>query len=217
MALGDLFGSMPFIGGNSSGGGVLGLLNLAMIVIGTFVVIGGIVFYFWKRSQWNIKKVYFKIPRDVKYLSGDDEIDIDKIQCSIDKETGKGQYDTKRGVVFLKRKGKKKVPMKPFNIAKYLQADGSLEVVQIGADQYLPVIPQSYTLCQDTQTGERSILVNLNADKSESKAWKESFERNAKQAFSIVNLLQQYQVPIMIGLVIVLWGIQLLILYNKIT
>lgn len=212
MALNDILGSIGM-----SGGGFMNYITLILIVICAIIVIGSIIFFFYNLRRWNIKKVTFWIPRDVKYLEKGKELDIDKIQCSIDEEMGKGLYDSKKGVTFIKRKGKKKAEMKPFNIARYLNAKGNLHVMQIGADQYVPIIPQSFTMCQDPETGERAVLVNLNADRSESKAWKESFERNAKQAFSISNLLQQYQVPIMIGLVIILWGIQLFILYNKIT
>ena len=214
MAMNDLLGSIGLGGG--TGEGMMGLVWLMLIVIGTFIVLGGIVYFFYNMRRWNIKKVYFRIPRDVKYAYEGKELDLANLKCSVKKETGKGIYDAKKGVVFVKRKGKKKVEMKPFNLSQYLDADGNLEVIQTGADNFIPVMPKSYVVYEDDKTGERVALIDLTVDRSESKAWKTSFERNAKQAFSIVNLLQQYQVPIMIGLVIMLWGIQLFILYNKI-
>jgi len=63
---------------------------------------------------------------------------------------------------------------------------------------------------------ERAALLNMRIDTIEDKAWSTYCEREGKSTYSIVSLLSQYAVPISIGLVIVLWGIQFIILYQRI-
>lgn len=212
MALNDILGGMDL-----GIGGVGGVANLVTIVAAAFcglLLVAGIIWFFYNKKRWNIKKVTFRLPREVKFLKEGETLDLNGIRGIVDKEIGKGSYDAKKGVVFLKRKGKRKTPMKPFNISEYLDGSGELEVVQIGSDEYVPVIPRSYMLYEDEQGGTCA-FVSLKADMSESRSWKNSFEREAKSAFSIMALFREYAPIIAIGLVIFLWGIQLLLLYNR--
>lgn len=208
-AINELFGNLGF-GGMGNVGEIITLILIALI---TLSLIGSILFFFYNRKKWNLK-VEFKLPRSVKYRKSKN-VTLDDLQGSIESEWGKGYYNTRRGVVFLKRKGKKKISMKPFNVNKYLQGQ-TLTVVQAGAIDYIPVMPESYLLYVDDETNEECALLEIKTDTTQSKPWKSSFERETKQAFSIVNILREYAPYLAIGLVILLWGIQLMILYNKI-
>lgn len=208
MALNDLLGGI----GLGSGGTLLNLITIVAISFGAIVIIGGLVWYFISRRQWNIK-VEFKLPRSVKYNTG--RLDINSVEGFVDAEIGKGSYNAKRGTVFLKRKGKRKISMKPFNINRYLQGS-ILTVVQVGAEDYIPVLPTSYLVYTDEETKEDCALLKIDADRSQSKSWRSSFERESKQAFSIISILREYAPYIAIGLVIFLWGLQMLLLYNRI-
>lgn len=212
MALNDILGGLNL--GIGGAGGLFSLVTMVALAFCGLLVAGGIIWFFNNKKRWNIKKVMFRLPREVQFLQEGQTLNLNEIKGFIDKEVGKGSYDPKRGVVFLKRKGKKKIAMKPFNISEYLDGSGELEVVQIGSDEYVPVIPRSYMIYQDDD-GNTCALVNLKADMSESRSWKNSFEREAKSAFSIMALLREYAPIIAIGLVIFLWGIQLLLLYNR--
>lgn len=211
MAIGDLFGSFGFGGG----GGLFDLIFMIFVAVLALIFIIGIFFYFKSRKQWNIK-VEFKLPRSVRYGETDEgAVDIDRIDGLIDAEWGKGSFNAKKGVCWLKRKGRKKVKMRPFNISRYLQGN-ILTVVQIGAEDYRPVMPESYMVYEDDKTKADMALLKLKVDTSESKAWKNSFERDAKSTYSIINLFREYAPILAIGIVILLWGIQMMILYNRI-
>ena len=196
-SLGSLFSSVKYI--------VIGFVVIAAII--------GILWFFWNKKNWNLK-VEFKLPRSVKYLKEGEKLGIDDVNGFVDSEWGKGFYNSKTGVVFLKRKGKRKIPMKPFNLARYLQGRETLTVVQVGAEDYMPVIPESY-LIYENEKGDCASLLNVKADISESKSWRVQYEREAKKAYSIMGLLDKYGTWIGIGLVIFLWGVQFVMLYNK--
>lgn len=210
MALGELLGTI----GIGSGGTIYNLIIIVSISLCAAAAGGGIIWYFVSRRQWNIR-VEFKLPRSVGYNKDKfGRIDVNSVEGFVLGEIGKGSYNAKKGTVFLKRKKKKKIAMKPFNVNRYLQGD-VLTVVQVGAEEYLPVLPTSYLIYTDEETKEDCALLKLNADVSQSRAWKNSFEREAKQAFSIASLLREYAPYIAIGLVIFLWGVQMLLLYNR--
>lgn len=212
-SFGDLLGSIG-IGGGGGGSNLLTLVWLFAIVIFSFMAIGGIIYFFYNKKSWNLK-VEFKLPRSVKYLREGEDLDVNDVQGFVGAEWGKGCYNARKGVVWLKRKGLKKIKMKPFNITRYLQ-NKTLTVIQVGATDYLPVLPESFLILEDENTGEQATVLSIKADTSESKSWKNSFEREAKQAYSIVSMLREYAPIIAIGIVIFLWGIQMLLLYTRI-
>lgn len=197
MALQDLFGGMF---GNLFGGSILTLFVYMFLGLLIMLIIGGSFAYFIvKKKRWFIK-VEFKIPRsDGRIMNA---------------EWGKGTYNAKKGVVFVKRKGKKQVPMKPFDVKRYLQGNDLLTVVQLGIEDYRPVLPESFIEMYDDKTGEEAAYLKVKIDTSESKAWKQSFERDAKNAYSIASILQQYAQYIGFGILFfmifvgfaVLWG-----------
>jgi hypothetical protein len=197
-AFDDLVGRLPIFGG----GNLATLALYLLLAMGLVIVFGVIIFYLWKRKKWNLF-VEFKIPRsDGRF---------------VDAEWGKGSYNAVRGVVYVKRKGLKKSPMKPFDIKKYIQGKNILTVVQRGVNDYLPVMVDSWIEMQDDETGEEASLLESTTDMSESRAWRIGFERSAKSIYSITSLLDKYAVPISIGLIMVLWAIQFIIIYMKVT
>jgi len=195
--LGDVF---------SSGGGALGLFkNTSLIIAGLFVlgICGYAVYHFtYKKKNWNID-VEIKIPRsDGKLVTA---------------EWGKGNYNEVKGACFIKRKGKQAVAMKPFDPKKYLQGEKILTVLQLSPGHYVPILPESFLKVTDSETKEVCIVAHLNADLSKSKAWARTFERDSKNAFSIINLLKEYAPFIGIGIILFMNFAGFAILYSKVT
>lgn len=175
---------------------------ITVLVICTVIgCVGGLLIYaVWNSKRWNLK-VEFKIPRsDGKIVNG---------------EWGKGIYNAQKGIVYVKRKGFKKVLMKAFDTKKYLQGSNLLTVVQLSPIHYIPVLPRTYTRLIDEKTGKQAALMDLYADFSESKSWKNSVERDFKKAFSISNFMQQFQVPIAIGITALMIFIGFAIIWGR--
>jgi hypothetical protein len=144
-------------------------------------------------------KVEFKIPRTVrKVRTREGTI---RVLGTLNKEWGKGFYDAKKGSVFVQRKGKKAVAMKPFDVKQYLSDANILTVIQTGIEDYRPVKDESYIEIED-EYGDKSALVRAIIDTSESKSWKNTFEREAKMAYSIKNWLQEHGAIVAMGLVL---------------
>lgn len=199
-AIDELFGSIGF-GGSGSGGF---MSNIVIILIGTMVLAicgGGIWWLVYKRKNYNIK-VEFKIPRNIKVFHKRDG--SYKISGTLNKEWGKGFYNGKKGVVFVKRKGKKPIPMKPFDIKRFLSSGNILTVIQVGIEDYRPIVDDSYIEVIDDETGEEAALINARIDTSESKSWKNSFERDAKTAYTIKNFLGEHGALVAMGLVLLM-------------
>lgn len=190
--IGDIIGKLGI-----GGGGLLP--NLGAILAGTFGlgVAGMAVWWFVKkRKNWNIK-VEFKIPRNLQEKNG-------STTGTLNKEWGKGYYDAVKGTCFIKRKGKKAVPMKPFDIKRYLSTGNILTVLQIGIEDYRPVLDESYIEVIDSETGEEGALIKAKIDTSESKSWKNSFEREAKATYSIKNWIAEHGGLVAMGLVLMM-------------
>lgn len=198
--LGDIFGSLGL--GNIASGGIMNLIIymiLGVLIMGSI----GAFFYsiYYKKKKWFLN-VEVKMPRsDGNFLNA---------------EWAKGTYDAKRGVVLIKRHKKKAVPMKPFDIKRYLQGQNILSVVQIGIEEFKPVLPQSFLTMYDDSTGEEASIMKMKVDTSESKAWKESFERDSKNAYSIQSLLGQYAQYIGFGILFFMIFVGFAILYGRI-
>jgi len=200
MAVGEIFGK---IGG---GFGANILTNAIIVLLGIGVICGcgfGVYYWVYKKKHWNIKVELKMIRSDYKL---------------IDAEWGKGFYDVSKGVCYIKRKGRKPIPMKPFSINKYLQGRRNiLTVVQISPEEFLPILPTSFIEMEDDETGETAILEKIKTDTSMSKAWKSNFERQAKEAYTIINLLKQYAQYIGLGIVLFMNFAGFAILYSKVT
>lgn len=197
-AMGDLFGSISMGGSGKFGS------NLLYISIGAIIltVCGlGLWWFFKKRKAYNIK-VEVKIPRNIKQIKYKDG--TVRITGTLNKEWGKGFYNAKKGVVYIKRKGKKPVPMKPFDIKQFLSTGNILTVIQIGIEDYRPVLDESYIEVVDSETGEEAALIRAKIDTSESKSWKNSFEREAKLTYSIKNWVSEHGGLVAMGLVLMM-------------
>ncbi len=197
MGIGDLLGGIG-IGGGGSGN----FLNTIMsVLIGTVVlaICGGALWFFViKRKKWNIK-VEFKIPRNIRKIKlRDGSV---KVIGTINKEWGKGYYDAKNGVVLVKRRKKKPVPMKPFDVKTYLSSDNILTVIQVGVEDYRPVVDESYIRLKDAKSGDKFALVNAQIDTSEGKSWRNSYERERKNTYAISNWLKEHGQTLAMGLV----------------
>lgn len=192
----DLFGG---IGANPFGGS--GLMDVVLAIFLGITAVGIIVGFFWfilvKRKNWNIK-VEFRIPRDVR------EMEDGRIKGTINKEWGKGYYNYRSGVVYVKRKGKKPVPMKPFDIKRYLSGSSILTVTQVGIDDYRPVLDDSYLEVIDDKTGEEAVLIKIKTDTSGAKSWRNQFERDSKATYNIMSFLQQHGEKLIWGLIILI-------------
>jgi len=216
MAAFDLFGGL-------SVGGFWGIVTIIFwaTMIGVPVLVILFFFFRWiyKKKVWNLD-VEFKLPRsDGKFMNA---------------EWGIGSYNIKRGVCYVKRKKKRKVPMKPFDINKYLQGTKTLTVVQVGAENYLPVLPESWeemineeplrdkdgNIREDEEGNpiyEKVALIDIKINTLKDKAWKDSFEREAKMAYSIMSLLREYAIYLGIGILLLCNFVGFAILWAKIT
>ncbi len=185
------------------GGGGSDIIIAIVLGITALSIVGGVIFYFYKKSLWNLD-VEFKFMRSDGTL--------------VTAEWGKGMFNAKRGVVFLKRpvKGTAKVPMPPFDVKRYLQGSKVLTVMQVGVEQYVPVLPESFLEMKDDKTGDMANLMKFKVDLTESRSWRNQFEREAKQAYTIMGLFQQYANFIGIGLVLMMQLIGFAILYTRI-
>lgn len=197
--LSDIFGGIGGVGG------VFGLLkNTGFILLALFVlsICVWLVYSFgYKRKRWNLN-VEIKIPRsDGKLITA---------------EWGQGHYDNSKGVCFIKRKGKSQVPMKPFDPKVFLQGEKVLTVIQLAPNHYLPCLPESFLEVIDEETGIEASVIKIKSDLSESKSWKNSFERDSKQAFSIINLLKEYAPFIGVGIILFMNFAGFAILYSKV-
>lgn len=194
--LGDILSKIGIGGGG--GNNIISIGASIFIGVVALAIIGGVLWFFLvKRKNWNIK-VNFKIPRDVR------EAEDGQITGTINKERGKGYYNSRQGVVYVKRKGKRPVPMKPFDIKRYLSANSELDVIQVGLEDYRPILDESYLELVDDQTGEEAALIKIKTDISGSKSWRNQFERDNKATYSIMSFLQQHGQMIMWGFVILI-------------
>lgn len=176
--------------------GLMILIGSLMVVV--LVIISIIGFFTWQRKRWNLQ-VEIKLPRS------DGKI--------INAEWGKGYFDSKRGVVFIKRPGflSPKIALKIFDPKRYLQGDRLLTVIQLSPVDYRPVLPESYLELEveyeDEKTGEITIVkesvLNIKCDTGHSKAWQQAFDAASKQAYSLRSFMQQFQTPIAIAIVLV--------------
>lgn len=130
------------------------------------------------RKRWNLK-VEFKMVRS------DGRITVP--------EWGKGQYDAKSGIIWLKRKGMrmKKEGVKAMRLDRYLQGQNTITVVG-NPGNWRIVIPDSFLEVVDTDTGEEATVITLKTDTREDKSWSTYFERLAGQTFTIQSFMAEY-------------------------
>jgi len=189
MVEGDLMGTVGVYVGKFIGWGIW-----AIIIILTLVVVIVAIVWSLKRKKWNLR-VEIKLPRS------DGKI--------INSEKAKGYFDTKNGFISLKRKGVRAIDMKPFNTSKYLQGDRYLEVLQVGPDDYIPILPKSYkTIIKgDAKEGEQEKfgLLEIEGDMGERKQWASHSAEAALNRFTLKSFLDKHQFAI--SIIIIMFGL----------
>ena len=203
--LGNILGSIA----KGSGTTVNIVIIILVIIFVVGVIIAGISLFFWNKKRYNIRVEIKKVRSDGKVVSG---------------EWAKGLYSAKRGAMFIKRnKIRKSIPVKVFDIRKYLQGEDLLTVIQVAPEDFRPVLCESYTSYiteyEDEDTGKiikvKEAILNIKVDSGLNKPWKSSFENASKRAYSLVSLIQQFQTPIAIGIVIICCFVGFAIMWTK--
>lgn len=165
-----------------------------LIILLAFGLVIGAVIWAKRRKKWNLR-VEIKLPRS------DGKI--------INSEKAKGFYDTKGGFVSLKRKGISAIDMKPFNVNKYLQGENYLEVLQVGPDDFIPILPKSYMkiLKSNAKEGEQRefALLEIEGDMGERKQWASNAADSAMNRFTLKNFLKEHQFAI--SIIIIMFGL----------
>jgi hypothetical protein len=197
-----------------SGGGLIDLI--IAISIGTIAIgiIAWLIYYFVKKKINYDLKVEFRLPRNLQRIK--DENGNEKMTGTIRKEWGKGYYDAKKGIVYIKRKRKTPIPMKPFNIKEFLSDNNILTVLQVGVEDYRPVLEDSYLEVVDYDSGEEGALIKAKIDTSESKTWKNSYERERKATYTISGWLQEHGQLLGFGFILICIFVGFAIVYGKI-
>ncbi len=214
MATTDVIGSI-----GSGAQATFGTVILTFIIGGIAIILllGGIAMWYLKK-RWNLK-VEIKLPRsDGKIIMG---------------EWGKGFYNAKKGVVFIKRPRMLigSIPMKVFDVKKYLQGTDLLTVIQVAPEDYRPVLNDSWTEYKTERKDrngeiilddkgkpiwEKVAILDVQIDTGLNKAWKSSWEAAAKRAYSLQSFFTQFQTPIAIGIVILTSFVGFAILWTRI-
>jgi len=171
-----------------------------LVIVGLLVLtVVGVLAY--KRKRWNLRT-------EVKIVGNDGRI--------IDSENAKGHYAVKEGIVDIKRKGIKASGIKPFDLKKYRQGTKFIEVLQIGANDYLPVHPKSYQVITDEKTGEKYALLEIEGDLSKRKTWTTYMERTGKDRFTLQGLLSKHWRALELGLIMFAMFIGFAVLWTKV-
>ncbi len=187
---------------SGAGPALTGFLIVIGVIVFILLIFGGFFFYWWTKKRWNLR-VEVKLPRSDGHL--------------ISAEWAKGYYNAKRGVVLIKRKKTRAIAMPVFDIRKYLQGVDILTVLQVGPEDYRPVLNTSWETHEveyeetDDKTGKltgevktvKDSILNIKVDTGLNKAWKSAWEAAAKKAYSLQSFFNQFQTPIAIGIVLI--------------
>ena len=178
------------------------VLTWVLVAAGGLVVLlllGSIGWWAYRKKKWNLR-VEIKMPRSDGKL--------------IISEKANGHYDSNAGIVDIKRKKMRAVGMKPFDVREYLQGSNFLEVMQVGAKQYIPMHPKSYEKFttihkykdkktkQDVEEETDYYTMKFVADVDKRKTWKTYFERTAKDRFTLLGFLSKHWRAIEISIIV---------------
>ena len=203
----DSIGSM--LSGVLSGSGSAFMTGLIVIgsVIVVLLIIGGIFALWFFKKRYNLKVEVKTIRSDGKIING---------------EWAKGIFNAGRGVVYIKRKGLRTVPMKVFDIRRYLQGSDLLTVIQVASEDYRPVINDSWTehtVEYEDDAGktyeQKESVLNIKVDSGLNKAWKSAWDNASKKAYSISTFFTQFQAPITIAIVLIAIFVGFAIIWNR--
>jgi hypothetical protein len=193
-------------------GGISVTVQIILYTLGAIialVIIGLFIWWIYSRRKWNLS-VEFKLTRNDGRITN--------------AEWGKGFYNSKQGVVFVKRPKGRAIPIKIFDIRRYIQGDRIITVLQVGPEDFRPILNDSWTeyiqTYKDDVTGEirevKESILNIKVDSGLNKAWKSAWDSAAKNAYSIRSFLSQFQTPVAIGIVIICCFVGFAILWSKI-
>lgn len=189
------------------------VLMTIVIIVGIclliLLVFGGLFALYWYKKRYNLLAEIKMIRSDGKIVLG---------------EWGKGLFNSKRGVLLIKRKKMKAVPIKIIDIKRYLQGLDLVTVIQLGPNDFRPVINDSWTEhiieYVDEKTGElvkvKEAVLNIKVDTGDNKSWESAYQASSKKAFSISSILQMFQVPIAIAIVLISVFVGFAIIWTKI-
>jgi len=175
---------------------------VGLVVLSFF---GGIGIWAAKRKKWNLR-VEIKMPRSDGLI--------------INSEKAKGHLDVIQGVVSIKRKRLRASEMKPFNISKYVQGTNYLEILQIGPDDFVPILPKSYTIINNAKAKEgqqkKFALLEIEGDLGERRQWAFHAAKNAKNRFTLAGFLDKYQFAIQMAIILFAMFIGFTALWSKV-
>lgn len=199
--------AQSFVGGTAS------VLFYGAVIIVLIIILGLIGAWWFFKKRWNLN-VEFKLTRNDGRITN--------------AEWGQGYFNAKRGVVYVKRPGAGRfsngLPIKIFDIRRYIQGDSIITILQVGPEDFRPVLNDSWTehvtTKKDAVTGEmvqvKESVLNIKVDSGLNKAWKSSWDAAAKNAYSIRSFFSQFQTPIAIGIVVICCFVGFAILWTKV-
>lgn len=193
----------------SSGTGT-SIWMIVVIIIGLgvgFLLLGVTAWWWFFKKKWNLK-AEIKLTRSGGRVTS--------------AEWGKAYFDAKKGVCFVKRPGKmqRAIPIKMFDIRKYIQGDNIVTFIQVSPEDYRPILNDSWEEYEDDEpmkdkdgnlvkdiegnlVYEKAAMMNLRVDPGLNKAWSAAWRQAAKQAYSLKSFFTQFQTPIAIAIVII--------------
>lgn len=167
-----------------------GLGFWSLIVIGIIIVlaliVGGVIVWRQQKRKW-----YLKI--EFKMIRSDGKIIVP--------EWGKGFYDSKKGILWVKRNKLRKEYIKATDLKLYLQGQDTITVVG-NSGNWKPIIPDSFIEVIDNETGEEASMMSVRVDMREDKPWAVQTERMLEDAFSIASFWNSIKDYLGWGLVI---------------
>ena len=137
----------------------ISLIWYVVLGVGVLILLSVIFVLWYFRKRWNLTVIFELTRNDAKLTN-----------CEI----GKGFYDSKRGVVYVRRptmgKFSKGIAIKIFDIRRYLQSGDILHVVQVGPEDFRPVLVDSWTehvqSYTDSKTGIVQEIIRIKCSKN---------------------------------------------------
>jgi hypothetical protein len=202
----DFAGTISSIG-SGAGTTFTWIIYIVVAIVLILLIGGGIFLYWWTRKRYNLRV-------EIKMTRSDGKITIG--------EWGKGQFNAKRGVLYIKRPKLSPIPIKVIDIRRYLQGSDLLTVMQVGPEDYRPVLNDSWTehiVEYEDEKGnvieQKESVLNIKVDSGVNKAWRSAFESASKKAYSLASFLQQYATPISIAIVIIALFVGFAIIWTR--
>lgn len=216
----------------SGGMGAMSVMIWVLIALLVITVVLGVPSYIaYQKRKWNLK-VEIKLTRSDGAITNG--------------EWGKGFYDSKRGVVMIKRPGagfKGAIPMKIFDVRKYMQGSDLITVIQASPEDFRPVLNSSWNehvvdYQDETKpmldeagnnmideagkqmyhtTAVREAIINIKTEVGKNKAWKVAWDEAARNAYTIRSFLREQSAAISVSVVVISCFVGFAILWTKLS